>query len=305
MKKDPVLQKYENEGFGKNIYGWYFNPWIDEYDKDYDPHNDKAYNTEVVEENKISNEEFDRTGEDEGQAIELGDEIKVDEGQAIELDNEIEGNGEVAEDLDDEIEIEFDLEEDDLYEEIQPNKNEPTEKKRIFRNIYNKIKSGFNRLFTGNNFLSRIRNQIKSWAERINMKSIAENNKEDEEKVENNSSARKKIVPTYSRAVINILESKSNEELKDRLANVDISSLTQEEKDAISNKMSELNNKGKKESRIQKYFKSKKLPEIKNTANQISKTLRAKGIKILGYFKGENPLETNMKANNLDDAFEK
>ena len=52
MEKDPVLEKYKNEGFGKNAFGWYFNPWKDEYDPDYDPHNDKEYN-EALDEKEI------------------------------------------------------------------------------------------------------------------------------------------------------------------------------------------------------------------------------------------------------------
>ena len=53
-QKDPVLEKYRNEGFGKNSRGEYFNPWIDEYDPEYDPHNDKTYNPDLNkdEENK-------------------------------------------------------------------------------------------------------------------------------------------------------------------------------------------------------------------------------------------------------------
>ena len=47
MEKDSVLEKYKSEGFGKNAFGWYFNPWIDEYDENYDPHNDKEYNPEL------------------------------------------------------------------------------------------------------------------------------------------------------------------------------------------------------------------------------------------------------------------
>ena len=59
---DPVLEKYENDGFGKNAFGWYFNPWKDEFDKDYDPHNDPEYNNALgVDskeiENTIDNEE--------------------------------------------------------------------------------------------------------------------------------------------------------------------------------------------------------------------------------------------------------
>ena len=44
---DEVLQKYKNEGFGQNALGWYFNPWKDEYDATYDPHNDFSYNSNL------------------------------------------------------------------------------------------------------------------------------------------------------------------------------------------------------------------------------------------------------------------
>lgn len=44
---DEVLQKYRNEGFGQNALGWYFNPWKDEYDATYDPHNDFSYNSNL------------------------------------------------------------------------------------------------------------------------------------------------------------------------------------------------------------------------------------------------------------------
>lgn len=57
MEKDPVLEKYENEGFGKNVCGWYFNPWLDEYDEDYDPHNDPEYNKDLVNKEKKGEEQ--------------------------------------------------------------------------------------------------------------------------------------------------------------------------------------------------------------------------------------------------------
>ena len=45
--KDPVLEKYFSEGFHQNAFGWYFNPWENEYDREYDPHTDKAYNSSL------------------------------------------------------------------------------------------------------------------------------------------------------------------------------------------------------------------------------------------------------------------
>lgn len=55
MEKDLILEKYKNEGFGKNAFGWYFNPWIDEYDESYDPHNDPEYNKELKNKNEKIN----------------------------------------------------------------------------------------------------------------------------------------------------------------------------------------------------------------------------------------------------------
>ena len=51
------MEKYKNDGFGKNAFGWYFNPWESEYDPEYDPHNDEKYNEEL----KNSKEEPEET----------------------------------------------------------------------------------------------------------------------------------------------------------------------------------------------------------------------------------------------------
>ena len=42
--RDETLEKYSAEGYGKNANGEYYNPNTDEYDPDYDPHNDSSYN---------------------------------------------------------------------------------------------------------------------------------------------------------------------------------------------------------------------------------------------------------------------
>ena len=42
--KDEALANYSAEGYGKNTSGEYYNPYTDEYDPNYDPHNDSAYN---------------------------------------------------------------------------------------------------------------------------------------------------------------------------------------------------------------------------------------------------------------------
>ena len=52
--KKEALRKYEKEGYGKNADGEYYNPWTDEYDKNYDPTKDTTYmpkNAENIEQN--------------------------------------------------------------------------------------------------------------------------------------------------------------------------------------------------------------------------------------------------------------
>ncbi len=52
--KKEALRKYEQEGYGKNADGEYYNPWTDEYDKNYDPTKDTTYmpkNAENIEQN--------------------------------------------------------------------------------------------------------------------------------------------------------------------------------------------------------------------------------------------------------------
>lgn len=46
-ERQRALEKYNNEGFGQNANGEYFNPWTDEYDPDYDPTQDKSYNSSL------------------------------------------------------------------------------------------------------------------------------------------------------------------------------------------------------------------------------------------------------------------
>lgn len=41
--RDEALERYNQEGFGQNSAGVYYNPWTDEYDEGYDPHNDPSY----------------------------------------------------------------------------------------------------------------------------------------------------------------------------------------------------------------------------------------------------------------------
>ena len=58
-QRDPVLDAYRAEGFGQNANGEYFNPWTDEYDPDYDPHDDSSYNKNQVQDS--GNQENDNS----------------------------------------------------------------------------------------------------------------------------------------------------------------------------------------------------------------------------------------------------
>lgn len=51
-KKDRVVKRYEAEGYAQNANGEYYNPWTDEYDAEYDPHKDIAYNEKEKREQK-------------------------------------------------------------------------------------------------------------------------------------------------------------------------------------------------------------------------------------------------------------
>ena len=69
---DEVLEKYKNDGFGKNAFGWYFNPWKDEFDEEYDPHNDPEYNEKLKEEKaKVKTTELVKPITDEKEEIEV------------------------------------------------------------------------------------------------------------------------------------------------------------------------------------------------------------------------------------------
>lgn len=97
---DEVLQKYKNEGFGQNALGWYFNPWKDEYDATYDPHNDFSYN-----QNLRSNKE----------------ETHKEEIRKEETNKEEKANAEAE------------------VIENQGNNNLPAKKESIFKKLFNKI----------------------------------------------------------------------------------------------------------------------------------------------------------------------
>ena len=58
-----ALQDYKNSGYGKNVYGWYYNPNIDEYDKDYDPTKDPFFNKELMKKSQINKKEIKKQSE--------------------------------------------------------------------------------------------------------------------------------------------------------------------------------------------------------------------------------------------------
>ena len=45
--RTQALQKYNDEGYGQNANGEYFNPWTNEYDANYDPALDSSYNSQL------------------------------------------------------------------------------------------------------------------------------------------------------------------------------------------------------------------------------------------------------------------
>lgn len=47
--RDEILEKYNQQGYGQNEDGEYYNPWTDEYDAYYDPHNDSSYQLQQEE----------------------------------------------------------------------------------------------------------------------------------------------------------------------------------------------------------------------------------------------------------------
>lgn len=102
---DEVLQKYKNEGFGQNALGWYFNPWIDEYDATYDPHNDASYNPNIKKEEKEDSHKEDVKKEEEKEATKKW----MNDEEAEVIDNQ------------------------------DKNNNLPAKKENIFKKLFNKI----------------------------------------------------------------------------------------------------------------------------------------------------------------------
>ena len=55
---DAVMQAYSNSGYGVNANGEYFDPNQDEYDANYDPHNDPLFNADLSNESALAGKDF-------------------------------------------------------------------------------------------------------------------------------------------------------------------------------------------------------------------------------------------------------
>lgn len=51
---NEVLKEYTNSGYSKNAFGWYYNPNIDEYDKEYKPEKDPLFNKNLSKKQPIA-----------------------------------------------------------------------------------------------------------------------------------------------------------------------------------------------------------------------------------------------------------
>ena len=146
---DEVLQKYKNEGFGQNALGWYFNPWIDEYDATYDPHNDASYNPNIKKEEKedshkedIKKEEELAWKEHENKNVKTEEEIRKEEKLAWQEHDKKEKSNERTETKEEKDATEkwMNDEEAEVIDNQDKNNNLPAKKENIFKKIFNKIR---------------------------------------------------------------------------------------------------------------------------------------------------------------------
>ena len=61
---EEALKKYQSEGFGQNAFGHYFNPSKNEFDAEYDPRTDKAFNKGLNEAENADNRQIDSNKND-------------------------------------------------------------------------------------------------------------------------------------------------------------------------------------------------------------------------------------------------
>ena len=129
---DEVLQKYKNEGFGQNALGWYFNPWIDEYDATYDPHNDASYNPNIKKEEKEDSHKED---------VKTEEEIRKEEELAWKEHDKKEKSNERTETKEEKEATKkwMNDEEAEVIDNQDKNNNLPAKKENIFKKLFNKI----------------------------------------------------------------------------------------------------------------------------------------------------------------------
>ena len=145
---DEVLQKYKNEGFGQNALGWYFNPWIDEYDATYDPHNDASYNPNIKKEEKedshkedVKTEEELAWKEHEDKNVKTEEEIRKEEESAWKEHDKKEKSNERTETKEEKEATKkwMNDEEAEVIDNQDKNNNLPAKKENIFKKLFNKI----------------------------------------------------------------------------------------------------------------------------------------------------------------------
>ena len=53
-EKEKIMERYKADGYYKNVYGRYFNPWIDDFDENYNPLNDRKFVDDVLKKERLS-----------------------------------------------------------------------------------------------------------------------------------------------------------------------------------------------------------------------------------------------------------
>lgn len=76
-KEDKVLEQYNEQGYGQNDEGHYYNPLTDEYDADYDPHNDSSYSPKDSNQGTSSGENIDDENTASAETQSAGTQVKL------------------------------------------------------------------------------------------------------------------------------------------------------------------------------------------------------------------------------------
>ena len=73
LDEKATMQRYE---FNQNTFGWYFNPWIDEYDENYSPLNDSSYQVFIDKKVNVGLFTYDEISRTLGENIPSNEEIE-------------------------------------------------------------------------------------------------------------------------------------------------------------------------------------------------------------------------------------